>query len=333
MYSLNFNTQQYNNYNTVKAVSTTKVEKNEHVKENKTSFTSNPIMTQIPYNPALTASRLRTELISKDEKNKYNHLVSISDKETKKNLNMLLKTGILLNSDSNDNSTTLDNLYKIATTQRAQGLSGDVILKNTIDTLANPHMITQQFGNIPSKYRAQVEAVEKNKNDNPAKALSFSGASDIDVEHSGTCVASSIEFNLADKHPAFQNFPTSYYADWQWWDILNEATAVDLTAMRTLTPIIQSIDTYEVNRKLGIAFEANAGKGKLFVLCVNPEKNKEERLAMRQLLTSVQEYVTSAQFNPEVTLPLHELDALFMMNGMQQKNVRSNEAVKQLLNQ
>ena len=141
----------------------------------------------------------------------------------------------------------------------------------------------------------------------------------------GTCIA--------DKHPAFQNFPTSYYADWQWWDILNEATAVDLTAMRTLTPIIQSIDTYEVNRKLGIAFEANAGKGKLFVLCVNPEKNKEERLAMRQLLTSVQEYVTSAQFNPEVTLPLHELDALFMMNGMQQKNVRSNEAVKQLLNQ
>ena len=138
---------------------------------------------------------------------------------------------------------------------------------------------------------------------------------------------------IADKHPAFQNFPTSYYADWQWWDILNEATAMDLTAMRTLTPIIQSIDTYEVNRKLGIAFEANAGKGKLFVLCVNPEKNKEERLAMRQLLTSVQEYVTSAQFNPEVTLPLHELDALFMMNGMQQKNVRSNEAVKQLLNQ
>ena len=173
MYSLNFNTQQYNNYNTVKAVSTTKVEKNEHVKENKTSFTSNPIMTQIPYNPALTASRLRTELISKDEKNKYNHLVSISDKETKKNLNMLLKTGILLNSDSNDNSTTLDNLYKIATTQRAQGLSGDVILKNTIDTLANPHMITQQFGNIPSKYRAQVEAVEKNKNDNVKRIIDY----------------------------------------------------------------------------------------------------------------------------------------------------------------
>ena len=202
MYSLNFNTQQYNNYNTVKTVSATKVDKNEHVKDNLPSFMSNPIMTQVPYNPALTASRLRTELTSKDEKNKYNELVKISDRETKKNLHMLLKTGILLNADSNDNSTTLDNLYKIATTQRAQGLSNVVILKNTIDTLANPHMITQQFGNIPTKYRAQVEAAEKNKNNNSAQTLPFSGSSDIDVEHSGTCVASSIEFNLADKHPA-----------------------------------------------------------------------------------------------------------------------------------
>lgn len=202
MYSLNFNTQQYNNYNTVKTVSAVKVDKNEHVKDSKPSFMSNPIMTQVPYNPALTASRLRTELSSKDEKNKYNELVKISDRETKKNLHMLLKTGILLNADSNDNSTTLDNLYKIATTQRAQGLSNVVILKNTIDTLANPHMITQQFGNIPTKYRAQVEAAEKNKNNNSVQTLPFSGSSDIDVEHSGTCVASSIEFNLADKHPA-----------------------------------------------------------------------------------------------------------------------------------
>ena len=202
MYSLNFNTQQYNNYNTVKTVSAVKVDKNEHVKDSKPSFMSNPIMTQVPYNPALTASRLRTELSSKDEKNKYNELVNISDRDATKNFNMLLKTGILLNADSNDNSTTLDNLYKIATTQRAQGLSNVVILKNTIDTLANPHMITQQFGNIPTKYRAQVEAAEKNKNNNSAQTLPFSGSSDIDVEHSGTCVASSIEFNLADKHPA-----------------------------------------------------------------------------------------------------------------------------------
>lgn len=190
MYSLNINTQQYNNYNTVKSVKTTGVNKNEHAGETKPSFTSNPIMSQVPYNAALTASRFRTELSSKDEKNKYNELVKISDRETKKQLNTLLKTGILLNADSNDNSTTLDNLYKIATTQRAQGLSNNVILKDTIETLADPHIITQQFGNIPDKYRANVEAAAGDK------------AAEINVEHSGTCVASSIEFNLADKHPA-----------------------------------------------------------------------------------------------------------------------------------
>ena len=190
MYSLNINTQQYNNYNTVKSVKATGVNKNEHAKETKPSFTSNPIMSQVPYNAALTASRFRTELSSKDEKNKYNELLKISDRDTKKQLNTLLKTGILLNADSNDNSTTLDNLYKIATTQRAQGLSNNVILKDTIETLAAPHIITQQFGNIPDKYRANVEAAAGDK------------AAEINVEHSGTCVASSIEFNLADKHPA-----------------------------------------------------------------------------------------------------------------------------------
>lgn len=190
MYSLNINTQQYNNYNTVKSVKATGVNKNEHAAETKPSFTSNPIMSQVPYNAALTASRFRTELSSKDEKNKYNELLKISDRDTKKQLNTLLKTGILLNSDSNDNSTTLDNLYKIATTQRAQGLSNNVILKDTIETLADPHIITQQFGNIPDKYRANVEAAAGDK------------AAEINVEHSGTCVASSIEFNLADKHPA-----------------------------------------------------------------------------------------------------------------------------------
>lgn len=190
MYSLNINTQQYNNYNTVKSVKATGVNKNEHAKDTKPSFTSNPIMSQVPYNAALTASRFRTELSSKDEKNKYNELLKISDRDTKKQLNTLLKTGILLNADSNDNSTTLDNLYKIATTQRAQGLSNNVILKDTIETLADPHIITQQFGNIPDKYRANVEAAAGDK------------AAEINVEHSGTCVASSIEFNLADKHPA-----------------------------------------------------------------------------------------------------------------------------------
>ena len=141
----------------------------------------------------------------------------------------------------------------------------------------------------------------------------------------GTCID--------HQHPAFRDFPTSYYADWQWWDILNYATAVDLTDMRTLTPVIQSIDTYEVNRKLGISFEANVAGGKLFVLCVDPEKDMEKRPAMQQLLTSVRNYVASDRFAPSVSLQPYELDALFDYSKIHNTETQSSEAIRQLLNQ
>ena len=141
----------------------------------------------------------------------------------------------------------------------------------------------------------------------------------------GTCID--------HQHPDFRDFPTSYYADWQWWDILNYATAVDLTDMRTLTPVIQSIDTYEVNRKLGISFEANVAGGKLFVLCVDPEKDMEKRPAMQQLLTSVRNYVASDRFAPSVSLQPYELDALFDYSKIHHAETQSGEAIRQLLNQ
>ena len=112
-------------------------------------------------------------------------------------------------------------------------------------------------------------------------------------------------------NPAFRDFPTAHYADWQWWDILNNARAVDLTEMKSLTPVIQSIDTYEFNRKLGIAFEARVGKGNLFVLCLDIDKDMDKRPASRQLLHSIKNYVGSSQFAPEVSLSTRQLDSIF----------------------
>ena len=134
------------------------------------------------------------------------------------------------------------------------------------------------------------------------------------------------------QHPAFTQFPTSYYADWQWWDILNQAVALDLTDFRHLTPVIQSIDTYEVNRKLGIAFEANVGKGKLFVLCVDIAQDMEKRPATRQLLRSVQQYVASDQFCPSATLPVYALDKLFDDTEKSKEQNATNAAIELLLN-
>lgn len=190
MYSLSVDNLSYNNYNTVKSVNTAKVQNNVASNVSAPNFTSNPMRAQIHFGTTQAVPNIRTELISKEEKAKYTELTNLVDKETKRQLNTLLKNGILLNSDSNDKSTTLDNLYKIAKTKRAQGLNSQAILKDTINTISDPHIITQQFGNIPEQFQQMAKASEGNSSE------------DINVEHSGTCVASSIEFNLAQKHPA-----------------------------------------------------------------------------------------------------------------------------------
>lgn len=190
MYSLSVDNLSYNNYNTVKSVNTAKVQNNVAANVSAPNFTSNPMRAQIHFGTTQAVPNIRTELISKEEKAKYTELTNLVDKETKRQLNILLKNGILLNSDSNDKSTTLDNLYKIAKTKRAQGLNSQAILKDTINTISDPHIITQQFGNIPEQFQQMAKASEGNSSE------------DINVEHSGTCVASSIEFNLAQKHPA-----------------------------------------------------------------------------------------------------------------------------------
>ena len=138
---------------------------------------------------------------------------------------------------------------------------------------------------------------------------------------------------IDSNHPAFGEFPTTSYADWQWWDILNYATAMELNDLTDITPIIQSIDTYEYNQKLGIAFEARIGKGSLFILCADPDKDIEKRPAMRQLLHSVKNYVASKAFTPVKELQIYQLDALFAPSVKHKKGTKDNAAIKQLLNQ
>ena len=138
---------------------------------------------------------------------------------------------------------------------------------------------------------------------------------------------------IDSSHPAFQYFPTSYYADWQWWDILNYGKAVDLTDLYELEPVIQSIDTYEVNRKLAIAFEVKVGDGKLFVLCMDIQKDMDKRIAMKQLLYSINAYVHSTAFSPKTEVPSYLLDAIFLPEAERKVKSEENAAIRQLLNQ
>lgn len=160
------------------------------------SFTANSLANA----PVQNQVQIRTTLSSKEEKEKYNKVLSNLNKNDRKAAEVLLKSGILLNSDSNDNSTVLDNLYKIITEKRAQGLDAKTMLKDTVLTLTYPYLITQQFGDIPASY--QEKAIEANNKAKTNLIEIQKGIRDINVEHSGTCVAASTEFKLAKQMPA-----------------------------------------------------------------------------------------------------------------------------------
>lgn len=103
------------------------------------------------------------------------------------------------------------------------------------------------------------------------------------------------------KQGMFNDFSTSYHTDWQWWDILNNAKVIEMqNAPEKLRPFIQIIDSYDNNQKLGIGFEAKMNGGKLLVLALDTEKDMDKRPATQQLLYSIDHYVKSNQFAPEV---------------------------------
>ena len=110
--------------------------------------------------------------------------------------------------------------------------------------------------------------------------------------------------NLVDyQKPVFKDFTTSYHTDWQWWDILNNAKVIEMqNTPEKLRPFIQVIDSYDNNQKLGIGFEARINGGRLLVLALDTKTDMEKRPATRQLLYSIDNYVKSDKFSPQVQL-------------------------------
>lgn len=176
----------------------------------KAVFATSPIETS-PLQSANSASQIsfgsskssvtsmRTKFSTQEEADKYLAVSSGLSIIDRRNLDILLKNGRLLNNESNDKSTTLDNLHKIISEPRAEGLDSKLVLKETVKTLANPFIINQTFGNIPKAYEKEI--LENAKPNTKAKENVIDKDS-INVERSNSCVSASIEFNLAKQNPA-----------------------------------------------------------------------------------------------------------------------------------
>ena len=55
------------------------------------------------------------------------------------------------------------------------------------------------------------------------------------------------------KHPALKNFPTDFHSDWQWFELLFQASAIRLNGTADkYHPIVQAIDRPDRNHKLAL---------------------------------------------------------------------------------
>jgi len=135
------------------------------------------------------------------------------------------------------------------------------------------------------------------------------------------------------KNPALADFPTEEYSNWQWADLLGRFSAAESFRVAgapldmcdvmekqagdeinrskaiildetpaDFKPIVQAIDNYDRNAKLGIVFETRVGRGKLIVCAMDLETDADKRLAARQFEQSLLNYMASDKF-----LPKHEL--------------------------
>ena len=118
---------------------------------------------------------------------------------------------------------------------------------------------------------------------------------------------------LDPKHPAFADFPTSYHSDYQWWDILYKAQVMHLEDFPPgFRPLVQPIDTWFLNRRLGLIFEARVGKGRILVSSADLRPDlPADRPASRQLYFSLLQYMRSERFQPAAAVSYDVVKGLF----------------------
>lgn len=117
---------------------------------------------------------------------------------------------------------------------------------------------------------------------------------------------------VENTHSIFDLFPTDYHSDIQWWELVNRAQVMQFTDFpKDFQPLVQSIDTWFVSRKIGMLFEANVGRGKLVMTSMDITNNLDERIVARQMWESILVYMQSEKFKPQWTIDAQLVADLF----------------------
>ncbi len=117
---------------------------------------------------------------------------------------------------------------------------------------------------------------------------------------------------VENTHSIFDLFPTDYHSDLQWWELVNKAQVMQFSDFpNDFQPLIQSIDTWFLSRKIGMLFEANVLGGQLVMTTMDITNNLEQRHAARQMRASILHYMNSEQFHPSFSIEPQRISDLY----------------------
>jgi hypothetical protein len=117
-------------------------------------------------------------------------------------------------------------------------------------------------------------------------------------------------------HPALRLFPTEKYSDYQWWELVMTADAIDMKDFPSdFRPIVHLIDDWFTNRKLGLLLEVKAGKGNLLICSADISSDLDRRHAAAQLRNSLLDYMTSAAFKPSLAVSPQLIKNLYIKSN------------------
>ena len=76
-------------------------------------------------------------------------------------------------------------------------------------------------------------------------------------------------------------------------------------------PLVQSIDTWFISRKIGMLFEAKVLNGKLMMTSMDITSNLDKRIVARQMNKAILDYMNSDNFRPQTEVSLETIKDLY----------------------
>lgn len=133
-----------------------------------------------------------------------------------------------------------------------------------------------------------------------------------------------------EHHPLFKEFPTEYHSNLQWWELINKAQVMQFTHFpKGFQPLVQSIDTWFLSRKIGMLFEANVLNGKLMMTSMDITSNLDNRIVARQMRKAILDYMNSDKFRPTMNVTTEQISDIFTRKS-EVVNLHTNDSPDEL---